>query len=354
MAEQAKPEVVVSVENARHFVGAALTALNLPAAQAERAAALIVSADQGGWSGHGVARLARYVDLLKRGQINPAAKVSTLRDAAATALLSGNNGMGHLSLSAAMDLAIAKAQEFGIGWVGVRDSNHAGAMAIYARRALPHGLLAICGSIASTNHMAPWGGVEPLLGSNPLCIAVPAANEPPFIFDMSTTIVSQGRIAGTTARGEKLPDGWMIDSDGNPLSDATSGGTILPAAGAKGYGLALSIALLAGVLNGATVGRRAARPNDLQPQPPNAGHFAVAIRVSAFLDPQTFGLAVDDLLTTLRTSRGRAGWPPIRIPGDQINQRIRESETVGLRLPSRMVANMDHLAADLGIPPLAR
>ena len=172
-----------------------------------------------------------------------------IRTAPATALVDGDNGMGHLVMSRAAEIAIDLAREAGIGWVGVRRSNHAGPASLYAAMPVAHGMVGIYSAVASANHMAPWGGLESLLGTNPLAIGIPTGDAPPVILDIATTVVSYGTVKNYTLQGKAMPEGWMIDrSTGSPLTDSarSTEGVLLPIGGYKGAGLALMLGLLAG------------------------------------------------------------------------------------------------------------
>ncbi len=161
------------------FTASALAACGLPPADAEAVAAAMVEADLTGVETHGIARLPQYVPWLRGGTINPRANITVAERGPATAVVDGDNGMGHLVMSHAARTAAELARQSGVGWVGSRRSNHAGAGGIYAAMLLEHGMIGIYGAASSANHMAVWGGSEPLLGTNPIAVAIPAGAEPP-------------------------------------------------------------------------------------------------------------------------------------------------------------------------------
>ncbi|HKN10373.1 MAG TPA: Ldh family oxidoreductase, partial [Pseudomonadota bacterium] len=183
-----------SAATLRAFLTDALRACGLAAADAAIAAGAMLEADLTGSTAHGVFRLPGYVRSLQRGAINPNAKVSVIARSAATALIDGDRGMGHVVMTYAAELAVELARGAGIGWVGARHSNHAGAGAIYAAIPVDHGMIGIYGAASSVNHMAPWGGTEALLGTNPVAVAIPAGEEAPVILDIATSIASNGAI----------------------------------------------------------------------------------------------------------------------------------------------------------------
>ena len=235
-------DVVVGVDAMIDFGTDALRRVGLPEADARKVIALMVEADLTGAEAHGMYRLPQYVKRIAAGGMNRTPSIEVNRTAAATALVDGDNGMGHLVMSRAAETALDLARESGIGWVGVRRSNHAGPAALYAEMAVAHGMVGIYSAVASANHMAIWGGSESLIGTNPLAIAIPAGKEAPLVLDMATTVVSYGTVKASVLKGKGIAPGWMIDKKtGEALLDADrlSDGLLLPIGGYKGSGLAL-------------------------------------------------------------------------------------------------------------------
>src|SRR5438105_6651467 len=239
------------------FVKRAFEAAGLPSADAEIAAGLMVEADLRGSDTHGVIRLPLYLRRLKAGGINARPHIRIVEERPATALVDGDNGMGHLIMRFAAMTAIEKAKAAGVAWVGARMSNHAGPAALYAMMPLSHDMIGIYLAVGSNNHLPPWGARENLLGTNPIAIAIPALEEPPIVLDMAPTVAAFGKVRLKAQRGEEMPIGWMISKDGKPLTDPKRAdeGFLLPIGDYKGYGLSLIIGLLAGTLNGAAFGK---------------------------------------------------------------------------------------------------
>jgi LDH2 family malate/lactate/ureidoglycolate dehydrogenase len=207
-------------------------------------------ADLTGADAHGIFRLPQYVRRIRAGGVNTKPRISVEKTAAATALVDGDNGMGHLVVSRAVETAIALASDAGIGWVGVRHSNHAGTAGLYAAMPVAHGMIGLYAAVANANHMPVWGGSELLLGTNPLGIGLPSDGGP-VVLDMATSIVSYGTVKKYALAGRDMPEGWLIDTEtGQSLTDPkrASHGLLLPIGGYKGSGLALMLGLLAGVL----------------------------------------------------------------------------------------------------------
>ena len=337
------------------FAQRALVAAGIGEHDAASIATLMVEADLVGADAHGIFRLPQYVRRLEGGAVNRTPAITVTRTAAATALVDGDNGMGHLVMARAAATAVELAQEAGIGWVGVRRSNHAGAASLYAAMPLVHGMIGIYSAVASANHMAPWGGVASLLGTNPLAVAIPAGQAPPVVLDIATTVVSYGTVKAYALQGKPMPEGWMVDrKTGAALTDsARSGeGVLLPIGGYKGSGLALVLGLLAGVLNGAGVGRDVVDFNADDHTETNTGHFMLALDVRRFIDPALFAAAVVAHLDELRRSDRLPGVDRIRLPGDDRARRRETRSRDGIPINPAVAALLDRLGARLKIGAL--
>jgi LDH2 family malate/lactate/ureidoglycolate dehydrogenase len=333
----------------------ALVACGVPAADAAMAAETMTEADLTGFDAHGIFRLGMYVATLQSGRTNPRADIRVLQRAPATALIDGDNGIGHLVMRRAADLAVELAREAGIGWVGARNSNHAGAAGIYAEMPVRHGMVGIYAAVSTANHMAPWGGAEALLGTNPIAFGIPAGLEAPVVLDIATSVASFGTIRQRQVAGRPLPEGWVAHSGtGQPIVDPgkVSEGVLLPIGGHKGGGLALVIGLLAGVLNGAAFGREVVDFTAPGSQPTNTGQFVLALDVARFIAPELFAAEMDRHLNELRASRTLPGFDAIRLPGEERRKRRADRTANGVPLPAGMITQLDELAAKLAIAPL--
>ena len=252
---------------------------------AVKIAELMLEADLIGADAHGVFRLMQYVQRLKLGSTNPRPNITVNRTAPATALVDGDNGMGHLVVARAAETAIELARECGVAWVGCRMSGHAGAAGVYAALPLKADMVGLYSAVANANHMPLAGGAEPLLGTNPLAIAIPAGKETPVVLDIATSIVSYGTIKNHRLQNKPLQDDWMIDpKTGEAVIDPhkSAEALLLPMAGYKGAGLALTLGLLAGTLNGALFGRDCVDFNAEPDKVTNTGQFVVALDPSPF------------------------------------------------------------------------
>jgi L-2-hydroxycarboxylate dehydrogenase (NAD+) len=344
----------VQAQVARAFIDDVFRAQGLPVADAARIAELMTEADLTGADAHGIFRLPHYIRRLEAGGVNPKPSIKVNQTAPATALVDGDNGMGHLVMSRAAETAIALARDTGVSWVGVRKSNHAGTAGIYAAMPVEHGMIGFYAAVANANHMAVWGGAELLLGTNPLGIGVPSG-EGPLVLDMATTVVSYGTVKKYAMQGLTMPEGWFVDAKtGEPLTDPkrSAEGVLLPIGGYKGAGLAIMLGMLAGVLNGAAFGRDVVDFNADDSSETNTGHFMVAIDIARFVPLATFTAEVDRHVRDFRQSKRLPGVDEIRLPGDRRAQCREERLRDGVPIAPALLAQLDKLAAELKIKPL--
>jgi LDH2 family malate/lactate/ureidoglycolate dehydrogenase len=336
------------------FIARALETVSVPRDDARIIAELMVRADLNGADGHGVFRLPQYVRRIKGGAVNIKPNIRIEREAPGMALVDGDNGMGHLVMRFATEKAIEKAKRAGVAWVGVKRSNHAGPASLYASMPIAHDMIGLYLAVGNANHLPPWGGIDMLLSTNPIAVGVPAGEEPPIVLDMATTVAAYGKVKTKMQRGEMMPEGWMIDREGRPLTDPRRAdeGFLLPIGGYKGYGLALVFGLLAGTLNGAAMGRDVVDFNHDDTTPTNTGHAIVAISLSAFGDVAGFKQRVDTLIRDIRGSRRLPGVDAIRLPGEQSHAKREERMRLGIPLPDPLRKSLNQLAADLGIAGL--
>src|ERR1700710_2692761 len=302
-------ETTVTYSRLKAFIQEALTKVGLPEQDASTVAGLMAEADLQGSDGHGVTRLPQYVRRIKAGGFNVRPNIRVVREQPATALLNGDNGMGHLVMKRAAEIAIEKARTTGIAWVSSQYSNHAGPASLYASMPLKHDMIGLYFAVGNANHLPPWGGLDMLLSTNPIAAAIPTMDEPPIVLDMATTVAAYGKVKAYASKGLAMPEGWMVDREGRPLTDPrrANEGFLLPIGGYKGYGLALVVGLLAGSLNGAAMGRDVVDFNADSTSATNTGQAIIAIDPAAFGDPEVFRRAVDQLIRDLRAAEKMPG-----------------------------------------------
>jgi len=354
MADTAAASLRVPAEKLESFTARAFQAVGISAPDAKSIAQLMVRADLQGSEGHGVFRLPQYIRRIKGGAVNLKPNIRVEREAAGMALVDGDNGMGHLVMRFATEKAIAKAKTAGVAWVGVKWSNHAGPASLYAAMPLEHDMVGLYLAVGNANHLPAWGGLDMLLSTNPIAVAVPAGEESPIVLDMATTVAAYGKVKTKAQRGETMPEGWMMDREGRPLTDPkrANEGFLLPIGGYKGYGLALIFGLLAGTLNGAAMGRDVVDFNADDTTPTNTGHVIVAINVEAFQPVAEFKKSVDALVRDLRKSERLPGVDRIRLPGEGSHAAREDRSRNGIPLPAPLAAALNHLAAELKITQL--
>jgi L-2-hydroxycarboxylate dehydrogenase (NAD+) len=344
----------VSLERLRDFVARVFTALGLPAADADVVADLMVQADLRGSDTHGVIRVPLYVRRMRAGGVNVKPNIQIVSERDSTALVDGDNAVGHLVMRYATQIAIEKAKRTGVAWVGARMSNHAGPAFLYAMMPNDHDMIGLYLAVGSNNHLPPWGGSDLLLGTNPIAIAVPTQDEPPLVLDMAPTVAAYGKVRLKAQRGEQMPVGWMIDRQGKPLTDPkrVEEGYLLPIGDYKGYGLSLMFGLLAGVLNRAAFGREIF---DWQKDPgrtTNTGHAIVALAIDTFMPAAEFRRAADQVVRDIRNSQKLPGVERIWLPGEQSAMKHADRTAKGIPMPKQLRESLDAVARDLGIAPL--
>jgi L-2-hydroxycarboxylate dehydrogenase (NAD+) len=357
VSETAKPVVGnagVGIAELKAFITRALASVKIPPADAVQVAALMVQADALGSNAHGVFRLPQYVDQIQSGGINPRPSIRILNYKPGAALIDGDNALGHLVMKRATELAIEKARQCGVGWVGTRHSNHAGPAQLYPRMAAEQDMIGLYFCVGNANLLPPWGGTEVLLSTNPISLAVPALKHPSIVLDMATTNTAFGKIRLKAQRNEPMPEGWMIDRQGNPLTDPkrASEGFLVPIGGPKGYGLALMIGLLAGTLNGAAFGRDVVDYTKDSKTPSNTGQVIVAVDIAAFADVHAFKQEVDSMWATMKSSPTLPGVEEVRLPGERTAHVYQERMANGIPLGAELRKVLDELADRLSVPRL--
>jgi len=287
-------------------------------------AEMLVTAEARGKSSHGLIRLPRYVRGVEHGNVDPEGAIEVVRDSGATATICGGARLGPAVAVDALGEATARADQYGIGLVGVRDSTHLGALGYYTDRIRREGY--VCLALTNTEPaVAPLGGTDPVLGTNPIAIGLPT--DPPFNLDMSTAAIARGSLETAAERGEQIQEGVAVDSDGLPTTDpeAALDGTILPFGGAKGSGLAVAVEVLAGGLVGAAMGRDVTGTYHTE-DPCTKGDLFVAVDPEAVGGPGTVE-RIERFLDRLTDDSGADGG--VRLPGTSSLENER-TETVSV------------------------
>jgi LDH2 family malate/lactate/ureidoglycolate dehydrogenase len=321
----------------------------VPQADAQLVADALIQADLWGHQSHGVLRTSWYVERLRHGVMTPHTAVETVRDRRCCAVLDGKDGIGQVIAKQAMDLAIAKAKECGVGAVAVRHSNHFGTLMYYTRRAARQGCVAFMTSNGG-KAMAPWGGAKnKIVGTNPWSIAAPGGKYPPLMLDMANTGVARGKIYLARQRHEKIPFGWALDKDGAPTDDpqAAIDGIILPMAQHKGYAIATLMDVLAGVLSGSAFLSAVNGPYHYDKKS-GCGHFITVYHVADFIDPDEFDHRIAAFVEEIKSQPLAQGFSEIFLPGEMEARAHERQLEEGIALPGDTWAELSRLADETG------
>jgi len=339
-------------------------AAGLPEPDAEVSADVLIESDKRGIDSHGIGRLKPiYIDRIREGIINPITKIDVIKDGPTTAVLDANNGMGQVVSKYAMQLAIDKAKQFGMGMVAVRNSNHYGIAGYYVTMATEQGMIGVTGTNARPS-IAPTYGVENMLGTNPLTFGMPSDEPFPFVLDCATSVTQRGKIEVYQRLGKDLPDGWVIGEDGTyrtdteqVLKDLVTGGAALTPLGGmgellggyKGYGYATVVEILSAALAGGAFLKGLSGISDGVKQPYHLGHFFIAIDVEAFTTLESFKQITGDILRTLRSSKKAPGEDRIYTAGEKEHLASLERSNEGVPINEALERDIAALKAIYGI-----
>jgi LDH2 family malate/lactate/ureidoglycolate dehydrogenase len=326
-----------------------LLAHGVPRDDAALVADSLVQSDLWGHQSHGVLRLPWYVERIRKGAMKAVSAPEALVDTGALLLLDGKDGIGQVLTEHARVEAVARAKAHGVGAVGVRNSNHFGTAMYYTRRAAVDGCVAILTTNASPA-MAPWGGREKLIGTNPWSIAAPYGDSAVAV-DIANTAVARGKIYLARQRGEAIPDSWALTPDGGRTTDAAAAvdGVILPMAGHKGYAISFMMDILSGALTGSQVGRGVNGPY-MADKPSGCGHMFLAIDVATLGSPEDFQARVEELIADVKATPLAQGAAEIFYPGEieDRNDALHRADG-GLVLPEQTLADLHVLAEESGL-----
>lgn len=318
---------------------------------------VLLSADVRGIDSHGIARLSGYVRLWDAKRVNANPQIKILHQTPSTATVDGDSGLGLAVAPKAMQIAIDKAKNAGTGWVSVQNSNHFGIAGYHAMMALEEDMIGICMTNASPL-VAPTFSVERLLGTNPICVAIPAANQPPFVADMATTTASNGKLEILQRKKELALLGWIQDKNGKPSTDPHElkiGGALLPLGGDKehgshkGYALGAIVDIFSAILSGANYGPWVPPFPAYVPMPTDMpgkgiGHFFGAMRIDAFRPAEEFKQHMDQWIERFRSAKTAEGFDKVIIPGDPEREMEKERMQNGIPLLDSVVNDLNYLA----------
>ena len=308
----------------------------------------LLFAQMRGIGSHGLTRLKTYYSRAKTGLVDAKAVPTIENDQPSLLLVDGQNGMGVASAVYAMDACIDRAEKTGACFAAVKGGNHFGCAAYFALRAAKKGMIGVAmanGPVA----MAAIGGKDPVLGTNPLAIAIPAAGREPYVLDMATSVVARGKVALAAKEGREIPPTWGIDAEGHPTTDPNAVKCVLPFGGAKGYGIALAIEVLCSALSGAKNGQTMGSFYDFSGKHQDSGFFVGALNAKSLLPAGAFELATAALFDSIKNSPKAEGCEEIFIPGEIEQRNYEKAQAQGVKLSDAIVKELQELSQTTGI-----
>ena len=355
-------ELTLSYHELWQFAHSVFKKMNCSEDQAQLATDVLLSADLRGIDSHGIARLSGYVRLWEVKRINSSPNIKIIHETPSTAVVDGDGGLGLVVAPKAMEIAIQKANQVGTGWVAVKNSNHFGIAGYHAMMALKHNMIGMSMTNASPL-VAPTFSVERLLGTNPICVAIPAGEQPPFVADFATTTAANGKLEILQRKNQEAPEGWIQKKDGsistNP-NELKDGGALLPLGNDrehgshKGFCLGAWVDIFSAVLSGANYGPWVppfvsflAPPADRVGD--GIGHFFGAMRVDAFRPADDFKKHMDNWITRFRSAKTVEGMSHLVIPGDPERESELIRRTDGIPVNSKVIDDLKELGLKLGV-----
>ncbi len=336
--------------------------INCPEDQARLATEVLLSADLRGIDSHGIARLSGYVRLWEVNRVNSDPNIKIVHETPSTAVVDGDSGLGLVIAPKAMEIAIQKATQVGTGWVAVKNSNHFGIAGYHSMMALKHDMIGMAMTNASPL-VAPTFSVERLLGTNPICVAIPAGDQPPFVADFATTTAANGKLEILQRKNLEAPEGWIQKKDGsistNP-NELKDGGALLPLGGDrehgshKGFCLGAWVDIFSAVLSGANYGPWVPPFVSFLAPPANPvgdgiGHFFGAMRVDAFRPADEFKKHMDNWITRFRSAKTVEGKTNVVIPGDPERESEADRLKNGITLNPKVVEDLRELGLKMNV-----
>ncbi|MFO8144783.1 MAG: Ldh family oxidoreductase [Candidatus Syntrophosphaera sp.] len=354
----------LALQDLQYFMQEVFTRIGVPEDEAAICAEVLIASDRRGIESHGIGRLKMYYDRIKLGIQNPLTRIDVIRDKAATAVWDANHGMGHVASHRAMETAIQKASQYGLGAVAVRNSTHFGICGYYAEMACQKDMLGLVFTNARPS-VCPTHGVEPLLGTNPICFGAPTDLPFPFVYDAATSISQRGKIEQYAREGKPTPEGWAIDLQGNPHTDTEKllvdlvqrkasllpiGGNDEISGGHKGYGLSAMVEILCAALqNGSFMDQLLGRDEEGNAVPYKLGHFFLALNIDFFTDIAEFKKTAGQICRKLQNSQILPGRDKIWVAGEKEYEKELEITKLGVPIIPNLEKNIDIMCRELGI-----
>ena len=339
----------IAAGNLAGFAAAALSSAGVPDEDARLVADSLVQADLWGHESHGVMRLSSCLKRLASAVMRAVTEVRVISEYGAVAVWDGGDGLGQVIAARAMRAAMQRAAVHGVSAISVRNSNHYGTAMYFTRMAPPQGQIALLMTNASPA-MAPWGGTLATVGTNPWSIGAPAGRYPPLLLDIANTSVARGKILLARQQGRPIPAGWAVDRMGEPTTDPVQAlaGLLLPMGGHKGYGIAVMIDVLAGVLSGSSYAGAVQGPYQAERRS-GCGHLLVVLNISAFMPLQEFNARAEELIRQLKSVPAAPGCGEVLYPGEPEARFEERARLEGIALPDKTLADLEQIARITGI-----
>lgn len=340
----------LSIHHLKDFMIGALTSTGVPTEEAEIVADNLIKAELKGIESHGLSRFPVYLKRLRQGLVNPKPSLKITQVLPGILSVDGDNGLGAVVTVLALEKGMEIAEKIGICAIGIKKSNHFGISTYYCERAADQGFA----SIILTNSppaTPPWGGREPYFGTNPMAFGMPRLQKPHIIVDLATSVVARGKIIKAAERKETIPEGWALDKEGYPTTDAKAAleGVLLSIAGPKGYALSLAVEHLAGVFTGAGYGREVAWQYGNSKEPANVGHFLVLIKGDAFLSWTEYHERVEKFIAEIKTNALAPGFSEVKLPGEREWEKEQARTQEGIQVESGLRESFKAISKELGI-----
>lgn len=331
------------------FGSAVLVATGVPGADAHLLSDSLVTAELWGHSSHGMLRLPWYVERLRSGAMEALTKSEQVQDNGAIVVVDGHHGIGQVLTAQAVTLGVERARKHGISAVAVRNSNHFGTAAYFTREAAKSGCVAFLATNASPA-MAPWGGKQKAIGTNPWSIAAPAGSKGVAVMDIANTAVARGKIYLAAERGQEIPPLWAADENGVPTTDAQKAihGLILPMAGHKGYVISFMMDVLAGVLTGSQFGSNVAGPYDPSRRS-GCGHLLITIDIRSMMPEEEFAARMETLISEIKDNPKAEGIEEIFFPGELEDSNTRRLAAAGITIADNTWQSLSKLSTETGV-----
>ncbi|GAB1469094.1 Ldh family oxidoreductase [Candidatus Cloacimonadota bacterium] len=351
----------------QEFMTTVFTRIGVAAEDAAICSEVLIASDLRGIESHGIGRLKMYYDRIKAGIQNPVTKIDVIKDKFATAVWDGNHGMGHVIAKKAMQTAIDKASQYGLGCVAVRNSTHYGICGFYAEMATKQNMIGITFTNARPS-ICPTNGVTPLLGTNPICFGAPSDLPYPFLYDAATSISQRGKVEQYAREEKETPEGWAIDLDGKPYTDTKrllidlvkQKASMLPIGGTneltgshKGYGLGTMVEILSAALqNGSYLKGLLGIDADGKPAPYCLGHFFLAINIEFFTELDSFRIITGDICRELQNSQLFPGKTRIYVAGEKEYELEQQVRSLGVPIIPNLQKDIEFMQHELNLDML--